>query len=273
LKTKPYSIEQHLPVGQRTLIMGILNITPDSFSDGGKWNTDIDLAIAHAKEMVAHGADVIDVGGESTRPGHEPVDAKEEMRRVIPVIERLAREIDVPISIDTYKAQVADAALRAGAHIVNDVWGFKADPDMAKVCAKHDCPVILMHNRKTPHERDVIKNMIRDLRESLALAHRAGVRDERIWLDPGIGFGKTYEQNLLVMRHLEQIVGLGYPVLLGTSRKSMIGNTLNLPVDQRVEGTAATVALGIAKGVAMIRVHDVLEMTRVARMTDAMVRA
>lgn len=257
----------------KTLIMGILNLTPDSFSDGGRWNTDIDLAIAHAKEMVANGADVIDIGGESTRPGHEQVDEAEEIRRVVPVIERLAREIEVPISIDTYKASVAEAAVRAGARIINDIWGCKGDPDMAKVMAALDVSVILMHNRDTPHETDVMANVIRDLHECLSLAREAGVREEQIWLDPGIGFGKTHQQNLQVMGHLEQIVRLGYPVLLATSRKSMIGNTLGLPVDQRVEGTAATVALGIAKGVRMVRVHDVLEMTRVARMTDAMVRA
>lgn len=257
----------------KTLIMGILNVTPDSFSDGGRWNTDIDLAVTHAKEMVANGADVIDIGGESTRPGHAPVDAAEEMRRVIPVIERLAREIEVPISIDTYKASVAEAAVRAGARIINDIWGCKGDPEMAHVMADLGVPVILMHNRDVPHAADVMANVIRDLRECVSLARAGGVRDEQIWLDPGIGFGKTHEQNLHVMGHLEEIVGIGYPVLLATSRKSMIGNALGLPVEQRVEGTAATVAFGIAKGVRMVRVHDVLEMSRVAQMTDAMMRA
>lgn len=255
----------------RTLIMGILNITPDSFSDGGRW-TDLDLAVEHAKRMIEDGADILDIGGESTRPGHAAVSAEEELQRVIPVIERLAKEVTVPISIDTYKAEVAAAAIRAGAHIVNDVWGFKKDPAMAATCAKLDCPVILMHNRDTPPEKDTLPTVLRDLQECLTLAEQAGVKKENIWLDPGIGFGKTYEQNLYVMQHLDQITALGYPVLLGTSRKSMIGNTLHLPVNERVEGTAATVALGIAKGVDMIRVHDIKEMTRVARMTDAMVR-
>jgi dihydropteroate synthase len=264
--------EYTLEIGARTLMMGILNITPDSFSDGGRW-ADLDLAVAHAREMVKAGADVIDIGGESTRPGHEPVSAEEEMQRVIPVIERLARDVRVPISIDTYKSQVAAAAIRAGAHIVNDIWGFKADPEMARVCAELDCPVILMHNNETPlPDEDVVAGTVRQLRECIDLAHAAGVRDENIWLDPGIGFAKTQQGNLLVMRHMEEVTKLGYPVLLGTSRKSMIGHALNLPVDQRVEGTAATVTLGIAKGVEMVRVHDVKEMVRVARMTDAMVR-
>ena len=257
--------------GTRTYIMGILNITPDSFSDGGRW-ADVDKAVEHAKKMVADGADILDIGGESTRPGHAPVSAEEEIARVIPVIERLSREVDIPISIDTYKSAVAEAAVRAGAHIVNDVWGGLADPQMATVCARLDCPFILMHNRHTPLETDLMPGMIADLRALIANAHAAGVRDENLILDPGIGFGKTHEQNLYLMGHLEELSALGYPLLLATSRKSMIGNALGLPVDQRVEGTAATVALGIAKGADIVRVHDVLEMTRVARMTDAMVR-
>nr|WP_109690565.1 dihydropteroate synthase [Tumebacillus permanentifrigoris] len=252
--------------------MGILNVTPDSFSDGGRWS-EVDLALEHAREMVAAGADILDIGGESTRPGHDPVSADEEIARVVPVIQRLAQELPgVPISIDTYKASVARAAVQAGAHLVNDVWGLRADPEMAKTCAELDVPVILMHNRETPHETDVLPNTLRELRECVELAHLAGIRDEQIWLDPGIGFGKTYEQNLYVMQQLDAICNLGYPVLLGTSRKSMIGNTLHLPVEDRVEGTAATVALGIAKGVEMIRVHDIQQMARIARMTDAMVR-
>ncbi|PWK07848.1 dihydropteroate synthase [Tumebacillus permanentifrigoris] len=262
----------HFEIGTRTLIMGILNVTPDSFSDGGRWS-EVDLALEHAREMVAAGADILDIGGESTRPGHDPVSADEEIARVVPVIQRLAQELPgVPISIDTYKASVARAAVQAGAHLVNDVWGLRADPEMAKTCAELDVPVILMHNRETPHETDVLPNTLRELRECVELAHLAGIRDEQIWLDPGIGFGKTYEQNLYVMQQLDAICNLGYPVLLGTSRKSMIGNTLHLPVEDRVEGTAATVALGIAKGVEMIRVHDIQQMARIARMTDAMVR-
>lgn len=260
-----------LEFGKRTLVMGILNITPDSFSDGGRWS-DLDKAVEHAKQMIADGADILDIGGESTRPGHAPVSAEEEIRRVVPVIERLSREVDIPISIDTCKSTVAAAALRAGARIVNDVWGGLADPEMAAVCAKHGCPFIIMDNRDTPYEDDVMAGVVRTLRLQIANAHAAGVRDENLILDPGIGFGKTQEQNLLVMQHLDEITALGYPVLLGTSRKSMIGNALGLPVDQRVEGTAATVALGIAKGVDIVRVHDVKEMARVSRMTDAIVR-
>ena len=263
--------KHQLEFGKRTLIMGILNITPDSFSDGGRW-ADLDKAVEHAKRMIADGADILDIGGESTRPGHTPVSAEEEIRRVTPVIERLSREADIPISIDTCKSAVAEAAIRAGAHIVNDVWGGLADPEMASVCAKYDCPFIVMDNRDTPVEDDVMAGVIRTLRHQIANALAAGVRDENLILDPGIGFGKTQEHNLLVMRRLDEITALGYPVLLGTSRKSMIGNALGLPVDQRVEGTAATVALGIAKGVDIVRVHDVKEMARVSRMTDAMVR-
>lgn len=265
--------DKQLEIGTRTLVMGILNMTPDSFSDGGKW-VNLDQAVAHAKAMIEQGADIIDVGGESTRPGHQAVSAEEEIERVVPVIERLKQEISVPISIDTYKANVAEQAVLAGASIVNDVWGFKADPEMAAVCARLGTPVCLMHNRQTPFadDRDVIGGVIRELMECVELAKSAGVKAENIWLDPGIGFGKTHEHNLLVMRELAMITGLGYPVLLGTSRKSMIGNTLNLPVEERMEGTAATVAYGITKGVEIVRVHDVKEMTRVARMTDAMVR-
>lgn len=265
LEVGPY----HLPIHRRTLVMGILNVTPDSFSDGGRYNS-LKRAVDRARRMVEEGADLIDVGGESTRPGHEPVSLEEELERVIPVIEALVREVDVPLSVDTYKAEVARQALEAGAHMINDVWGFKKDPDMARVAARFDVPVILMHNRETPAVYDsFLDDICRDLMESVRIAREAGVREARIILDPGIGFAKTYEENLEVMRRLERIVELGFPVLLGTSRKSMIGHALDLPVDQRVEGTAATVVLGIAKGCRIVRVHDVKEMVRVARMTDA----
>jgi dihydropteroate synthase len=258
-----------LPIHRRTLVMGILNVTPDSFSDGGRYNS-LKRAVDRARRMVEEGADLIDVGGESTRPGHVPVSLEEELERVIPVIEALVREVDVPLSVDTYKAEVARQALEAGAHMINDVWGFKKDPDMARVAARFDVPVILMHNRETPAVYDsLLDDICRDLMESVRIAREAGVREARIILDPGIGFAKTYEENLEVMRRLERIVELGFPVLLGTSRKSMIGHALDLPVDQRVEGTAATVVLGIAKGCRIVRVHDVKEMVRVARMTDA----
>ncbi|GAB7387186.1 dihydropteroate synthase [Bacillaceae bacterium] len=271
----PFSIEcrnKCLVIGERTLIMGILNVTPDSFSDGGKYN-DVERAVAHAQKMVAEGADIIDIGGESTRPGARLVPASEELARVLPVIEAVKEAVDVPLSIDTYKADVAERALEAGVHIINDVWGGKADPRMVEVAAKWNVPIILMHNREEAnYGGDLLEEMIRDLQESVDLAVNAGVRREMIILDPGIGFGKTYEHNLEVMRRLGEIVALGYPVLLGTSRKSLIGKTLGLPVEERVEGTAATVALGIAQGCEIVRVHDVKEMARVARMTDAIVR-
>lgn len=260
-----------LPLNKRTLIMGILNITPDSFSDGGKYNSDIDRAIEHAKEMVANGADIIDIGGESTRPGHTPVSTEEEIGRVIPLIERLSKELSVPISIDTYKSEVAKRAIEAGAHIINDVWGFKKDNKMAIVAASLGVPVILMHNREVATYHSLMDEIIGDLRESIDLALNAGVKPENIILDPGIGFAKTYHENLVVMNRLDEITALGYPVLLGTSRKSMIGKALDLPVDERVEGTAATVAMGILKGSQIIRVHDVKEMKRVTTMMDAMI--
>lgn len=259
-----------IPVHRRTVVMGILNVTPDSFSDGGRY-IDLDRAVEHARQMVAEGADIIDVGGESTRPGHEPVPLEEELSRVIPVIERVSRAVNVPISIDTYKAETARQALKTGAHIVNDIWGFKRDPEMARVVSQFGVPVILMHNREQAKTYvSLLDDIVADLQESIGIARAHGVREEQIILDPGIGFAKTFEENLTVMRHLETVTTLGYPVLLGTSRKSMIGKTLDLPVDERVEGTAATVALGIAKGCSIIRVHDVQPMVRVARMMDAM---
>lgn len=257
--------------GKRTYIMGILNVTPDSFSDGGRY-TDVDQALAHAKQMVEDGADIIDVGGESTRPGHKPVSADEELERLLPVIERLAKEIPVPLSVDTYKAKVAQEAIRAGAHMVNDIWGFKADPDMAKICASLHVPVIVMHNRDVPLETNVLEGWLKETRECVEIGKRAGIPDEHMIIDPGVGFGKTYQQNLLAIRELDRFRQLGYPILLGTSRKSVIGFTLDLPVSERKEGTAATVALGIAGGADIVRVHDVKEMARVARMSDAIVR-
>lgn len=260
-----------LPLGERTLVMGILNVTPDSFSDGGQF-VDLDQAVAHARAMVEAGADVIDIGGESTRPGFEPVGAAEELDRVLPVIRALTKHLDVPISIDTYKAEVADRAIQEGAHIINDVWGAKHDPNMAGVAARHRVPIILMHNRVEPNYDHFFADYIRDLRESVQIALDAGVSHEQIILDPGIGFAKSLEQNLEAMRRLDDLVALGYPVLLATSRKSMIGKVLDLPVEERLEGTAATVALGVAKGCHMVRVHDVKEMKRVTTMMDAMLK-
>ncbi|GMB10046.1 dihydropteroate synthase [Thermolongibacillus altinsuensis] len=261
--------KHELNLQKKTFIMGILNVTPDSFSDGGKFN-EVDRAVEHAKRLVAEGADIIDIGGESTRPGAEKVPLEEELRRVIPVVRAVSKAVDVPISIDTYKAEVAKQAIEAGAHIINDVWGAKADPKMAEVAAFYDVPIILMHNRHDRHYQDLIADMISDLSESISIVKKAGVKDENIILDPGIGFAKTFEHNLQVMRHLERFTQLGYPVLLGTSRKSFIGHVLNLPTNERVEGTGATVCLGIAKGVHIVRVHDVLPIARMVKMMDAM---
>ena len=262
-----------LILGERTLVMGILNVTPDSFSDGGRYNR-VDLALEHARQMVEDGADLIDIGGESTRPGHEPVDEREELERVIPVVEALRRELPrVPLSIDTYKARVAREALQAGAHIINDVWGFKADQQMAQVAAEFACPVILMHNRHERNYRDLLQDVAADLRECVELARNAGISDDKIILDPGIGFAKDYTENLRVMQALDELVRLGYPLLLGTSRKRFIRTALYLPVDQVVLGTAATVALGIAQGCQIVRVHDVKEIKRTVQMCDAIVYA
>jgi dihydropteroate synthase len=261
--------DYELDLRKKTMIMGIVNVTPDSFSDGGRFY-DIDRAVEHAKRLVADGADIIDIGGESTRPGAEKVSLEEELRRVIPVVKEVAQEIDIPISIDTYKAEVAKQAIEAGAHIINDVWGAKADAKMAEVAAFYDVPIILMHNRHDLQYRDLISDMISDLMESVAIAKRAGVRDENIILDPGIGFAKTLEHNLEIMRRLDEFAKLGYPLLLGTSRKRFIGHVLDLPVNERVEGTGATVCLGIVKGAHIVRVHDVLPIARMAKMMDAM---
>lgn len=258
-----------IPLEKKTVIMGILNVTPDSFSDGGQFN-NIEKAIEHAKRLVNDGADIIDIGGESTRPGNQPVTLAEELARVIPIITALKKEIDVPISIDTYKAEVAKKAVEAGAELINDVWGFKKDKQIAKVAAELDVPVILMHNREKANYKSLMVEIISDLRESINIALNAGVKKDNIILDPGIGFGKTYSDNLVVMNRLDEIVAIGYPVLLGTSRKSMIGNALDLPTTERIEGTAATVALGIIKGCKIMRVHDVKEIKRVSKMLDAM---
>lgn len=263
--------DKDFELGKETYIMGILNVTPDSFSDGGKFNGD-DVALSHAKEMVNLGATIIDVGGESTRPNHIAVSEEEETKRVIPIIKSIRKEMNIPISIDTYKSKVAEKAIEAGANLINDVWGFKKDREMAKVAAFYNVPCCLMHNRENAVYNDYLKDVIDDLRESIDIAKKAGVKDENIILDPGIGFAKDLEQNLILMNNLELIRDMGYPVLLGTSRKSMIGNTLNLPVNERVEGTIATTVIGIMKGCDFIRVHDVKENLRAAIMTDKIVR-
>jgi dihydropteroate synthase len=259
-------------IGERTYIMGILNFTPDSFSDGGKFN-DIDVAVKHVKEMIDNGADIIDVGGESTRPGYEIVSEEEEISRVVPIIKAIKEDFDIPVSIDTYKAKVAEQAIEAGANLINDIWGFKKDKDMAKVAAKYNVPCCLMHNRDNTEYKNLMEDILNDLKECINIAKDAGVKDENIILDPGIGFGKTYEQNLEAMNNLERIKELGYPILLGTSRKSMIGLALNLPVEERIEGTVATTVIGIMKDACdFVRVHDVLENSRAAKMTDIIVR-
>lgn len=259
-----------LSLGERTLIMGILNVTPDSFSDGGQYDS-VGAAVRRAAQMAEEGADLIDIGGESTRPGHEPVTAEEEQRRILPVIEAVRREVPLPISVDTYRAETAERALAAGAHLLNDIWGLKHDPRMAGVAAEYGVPVILMHNRQRRDYRDFVPDVLRDLQESVALAQAAGIADDRIWLDPGIGFAKDYEDNLELMGRLGELSKLGYPMLLATSRKTFIRRTLDLPADDVVEGTGATTALGIAQGCQIVRVHDVRAAKRVATMTDAIV--
>lgn len=260
-----------LPIQNETIIMGILNATPDSFSDGGKYN-EVELAVQHAKKLIADGAKIIDVGGESTRPGAAKVDEEEELKRVVPIIKALANEIDVPISIDTYKSEVAKQAVEAGATIINDVWGAKKDSRIAEVAASYQVPICLMHNRTNDHYYSLMSDIICDLVESIQIAKNAGVKDEMIILDPGIGFAKTAIQNLEVMNQLEQIKSLDYPVLLGTSRKRFIGQVLGTEVDERMEGTGATVCLGITKGCEIVRVHDVLPISRMAKMMDAMLQ-
>ena len=257
--------------GKRTYVMGIVNATPDSFSgDGLEYN--VEAAVGQGMRFQAEGADIIDVGGESTRPGSTPVDAEEEMRRILPVIRGLAASLDIPVSVDTYKSEVARAALDAGASIINDVWGLKRDPDMAKLAAREGAPVALMHNQAGTDYSDLVPDVMDALRSSLAIALEAGVSREKVILDPGMGFGKTAEHNLEILRRLAEFKVLGRPLLVGMSRKRTIGYVLDAPVDDRVEGTAATVALSIANGADIVRVHDVKVMARVARMSDAVAR-
>jgi dihydropteroate synthase len=276
--------------GERTYIMGILNVTPDSFSGDGILSEEdgIAKAVAQAQQFAADGVDIIDIGGESTRPGSQPVDAAAELARVLPVIKAVRQAVDVVISVDSYRAAVAEAALAAGANWLNDVWGLRMDPDMAKLAAQTGCPIVLMHNRSKPKDvaqearlggrfvgvayDNLIADVKHELQESIDIALRAGVRETQIILDPGIGFGKTVEQNLQLLDQLDQFKTMGFPILIGPSRKSFIGYTLDLPPDQRVEGTAAAVAIGIARGADIVRVHDVQAMARVARMTDKIVR-
>ena len=249
-------------------IMGILNVTPDSFSDGGKFNT-LDAALKHTEEMIRDGADVIDIGGESTRPGHVVISEEEEIARVTPVIEAVKKHFDIPVSIDTYKGKVTLAALQAGADLVNDIWGLKYDRHMAEVIAKSGLPCCLMHNRKEADYQDFMQDVAADLADTIHLAEAAGIADEKIILDPGVGFGKTYENNLEIINCLEELNMFGYPLLLGCSRKSVIGLTLDLPVTERVEGTLVTTMFGVQKGCMFVRVHDVKENVRTIKMCEA----
>ena len=280
--------------GSRTYVMGILNVTPDSFSGDGLMSIadrgdQIEQSVRQAEYFIKHGVDILDIGGESTRPGSQTVDADEEMGRVVPVIQELSKQFpEAIISVDTYKAKVAEEAIKSGAHIINDVWALRADPELASVAKAFNVPVILMHNRSNPASvevreqlgnayvgseyDDLIEDVKRELIVSVELAKKAGVDESHIILDPGIGFGKTREHNLELINRLDEIRAVGYPVLLGPSRKSFIGFTLDLPPDERIEGTAASIAVGITRGADIIRVHDVKEMARVAKMTDAMVR-
>jgi len=278
--------------GSRTYVMGILNVTPDSFSgDGLRVDAKgaLDRAMAQSRDFVDAGADILDVGGESTRPGSTPLDAEEEKERVLPVIEAVAAEFpDLPISIDTFKSEVAAAALDTGAHIINDVWGLRADPEMGRMAAERGAAVILMHNRSRPNELivdqlggsylgasygDLLADVAREMEALAEGALAAGVARDQIVLDPGIGFGKTIQQNMALINHMDRFKALGYPILSGPSRKSFIGRVLDLPPDQRLEGTAATIALSIVRGADIVRVHDTRAMVRIARMMDAMLRA
>ena len=262
--------ETELDFRKETVIMGILNVTPDSFSDGGKYGR-IDAALKRVGEMIRDGAKIIDIGGESTRPGHAPVSFEEELERTVPVIEAITKEFGCAVSIDTYKAGVAEAAIQAGAHIINDVWGAKREPEIADVAARYGVPIILMHNReKAEYEGRFMDEVLDDLKASVEIAEAAGVARENIWLDPGVGFAKNTTQNILVMQGLREISRMGYPVLLGTSRKSLIGNVLGLPVEERLEGTGATVCYGVENGCHIMRVHDVKEIARMAKMMDVL---
>ena len=263
--------EKEFRWGERTYIMGIINLTLDSFSGDGL-GSDIETAVAQAWRYVNEGADIIDIGGESTRPGSESVSPAEELRRVIPVLERVTREIPLPVSIDTYKMEVAHRALEAGADMINDVWGLKREPGLAQLAAEKGVPLILTANQRDTGCQNVIAEVTSSLKRSIDLALGAGVRWENIIIDPGIGFGKSLEQNLEILRRFEEFKSLGRPILLGTSRKSVIGLVLDLPPEERLEGTAATLAIGIAKGADIVRVHDVRQMLRVCRMSDAILR-
>ncbi len=262
---KEFNINGH------TYVMGILNVTPDSFSDGGRW-TQQDKALKHVEEMLEEGMDIVDIGGESTRPGYTQISEEEEIARVVPVIEAIRQQFDVPISLDTYKSKVAEAGIAAGADLINDIWGLKYDKDMAGVIAQSGVACCLMHNRRDTEYQNFMQEVTADLAESVRLAKQAGIAEDKIILDPGVGFAKSYDNNLEVIHSLEKLKDLGYPLLLGTSRKSVIGLALDLPAGERVEGTLVTTVFGVIKGCAFVRVHDVKENVRAIRMTEAILQ-
>jgi len=257
---------------KHTYVMGILNVTPDSFSDGGKYD-HMDQALYHVEEMIQDGMDILDIGGESTRPGYEKLSDEMEISRVTPVIEKIKSRFDIPISLDTYKSAVAKAGIDAGIDLVNDIWGLKYDTEMARVIAESKLPCCLMHNRNNTNYHSFMQDVAADLAETIQIAEKAGIADDKIILDPGVGFAKSYEQNLQIINNLESLHVFGYPLLLGTSRKSVIGLTLDLPVEQRVEGTIATSVLAVMKKCVFVRVHDVKENVRAIRMTEAILNA
>jgi dihydropteroate synthase len=259
---------RHFDLENHCYIMGILNVTPDSFSDGGQFNS-VEKSLKQARKMIDDGADIIDVGGESSRPGHEKISVSEELDRIIPIIESLSDKFDIPISIDTCKSDVAVEAIKAGAHLVNDIWGFKSDPNLAKVTAQYGVPCCLMHNRHDMDYTDFISDMLHDLMGCVEIARLAGVAEDKIILDPGIGFAKTYESNLEAINKIDVIKSLGYPVLLGVSRKRVVGYALDLPVQERVEGSVAAAVVGLIRGACIVRVHDVKETYRAIKMTQA----
>uniref|UniRef100_UPI003FEF34FE dihydropteroate synthase n=1 Tax=Megasphaera elsdenii TaxID=907 RepID=UPI003FEF34FE len=261
-----------LTVGERTLVMGVLNYTPDSFSDGGKWN-NVDVALKHMEEMVADGADIIDIGAESARPGFTPISAAEEIARLETILPRLVAACPVPISVDTYKAETAEYAMSTGAHIMNDIWGLQYAPEpgkMAAVAAKYGVPVVVMHNQEGTEYDDIIEDMKRFFIRSAIIADQAGMSQDQIITDPGIGFGKDFDQNVYVMKHLQELAALPYPMLLGTSRKGFIGKILDLPVTERMEGTGTTCVAGVLAGCTIVRVHDVKPIVRMCKMADAL---
>lgn len=258
-------------VMHHTYVMGIMNLTPDSFSDGGQYN-QMDQSLKHAQGLIDEGADILDIGGESTRPGHTQISPEEEIERIAPVIEKIKKEFDIPLSVDTYKSSVAKVALELGADMVNDIWGLKYDGKMAPLVADYKVPVCLMHNRREMDYKEFISDTILDLKESIQLAKEAGIGEDKIILDPGVGFAKSYEQNLEVIRRLEKYLTLGYPVLLGTSRKSVIGLTLNLPFHEREEGTLVTTVMAVMSGCSFVRVHDVKSNVRAIKMAEAIIK-